>query len=122
MDYINITCAGDHTLTFSGSTAIGLLPPTSDSGEYAFWSNKGDESDMTLTREFDFTSVSGPSRSVYWTWYDIEEDWDYLYLEASTDGRELGDPHDALRHRLQTLRQLVRLGLHRQTTVGSGDS
>jgi hypothetical protein len=22
----------------------------------------------------------------YWTWYDIEKDWDYVYLEASTDG------------------------------------
>ena len=30
------------------------------SGKMAFWSNKGDESDMTLTREFDFSSASGP--------------------------------------------------------------
>jgi immune inhibitor A len=30
--------------------------------------------------------VSGPVEISYWTWYDIEEDWDYLYLEASTDG------------------------------------
>ena len=22
----------------------------------------------------------------FWTWYDLEEDYDYLYLEASTDG------------------------------------
>ncbi|MEP0807448.1 MAG: immune inhibitor A [Chloroflexota bacterium] len=87
MDYIAITCAGDHTLTFSGSTSIGLLPADVHSGKYAFWSNKGDESNMTLTREFDFTSVSAPIEISYWTWYDIEEDWDYLYLEASTDGK-----------------------------------
>ncbi|MCK7526943.1 MAG: immune inhibitor A [Ignavibacteriales bacterium] len=86
MDYINISCAGDHTLTFSGSTAIGLLPTDIRSGRFAFWSNKGDESNMTLTREFDFTNASGPIEISYWTWYDIEEDWDYLYLEASTDG------------------------------------
>jgi len=86
IDYINISCAGDHTLVFSGSTAIGLLPTETHSGDYAFWSNKGDESDMTLTREFDLTSVSGPVDISYWTWYDLEEDWDYLYLEASTDG------------------------------------
>jgi hypothetical protein len=42
---------------------------------------------MTLTREFDFTGMSGPLEISYWTWYDIEEDWDYLYLEASTDGK-----------------------------------
>lgn len=87
MDYINISCAGDHIMTFSGSTAIGLLPTDIHSGRFAFWSNKGDESDMTLTREFDFTGMSAPLEISYSTWYDIEEDWDYLYLEASTDGK-----------------------------------
>ncbi|HSG44309.1 MAG TPA: hypothetical protein VLA72_14260 [Anaerolineales bacterium] len=86
IDYINITCAGDHTLTFTGSTSIGLLPIEVHSGDFAFWSNTGDESDMTLTREFDFTDVTSPIEISYWTWYDIEEDWDYLYIEASTDG------------------------------------
>ncbi|HAV78031.1 MAG TPA: hypothetical protein DCX53_11840, partial [Anaerolineae bacterium] len=86
IDYIRISCAGDHTLTFSGSTAIGLLPTEVHSGKFAFWSNKGDESDMTLTREFDFTDVTGPIDISYWTWYDIEEDWDYVFLEVSTDG------------------------------------
>jgi len=87
IDYIGITCTGDYTLHFSGTTSIGLLPSEAHSGQYAFWSNKGDESDMTLTREFDLTGVSGPVGISYWTWYDIEEDWDYLYLEASTDGK-----------------------------------
>ena len=86
IDYINISCAGDHTLTFSGSTAIGLLPTEVHSGDFAFWSNKGDESDMTLTREFDLTDVSGLVDMSYWTWYDIEEDWDYVFVEVSTDG------------------------------------
>lgn len=87
IDYIKVECAGDHTLHFSGSTAIGLLPTTVNSGKYAFWSNKGDESDMTLTREFDLTAVSGPVTMSYSTWYDIEEDWDYVFVEASTDGK-----------------------------------
>jgi hypothetical protein len=86
IDYINISCAGDHTLTFSGTTAIGLLPTEVHSGEFAFWSNKGDESDMTLTREFDLTGVTEPVDMSYWTWYDLEEDWDYVFVEASTDG------------------------------------
>jgi hypothetical protein len=86
IDYINITCQGDFTLRFSGSTAAKLLPTDIHSGNYAFWSNKGDESNMTLTREFDFTNVSGPIELRYWTWYKLEEDWDYLHVEASTDG------------------------------------
>jgi hypothetical protein len=87
IDYIDITCSGDHTLTFSGSTSIGLLPTAVHSGKYAFWSNKGDESDMTLTHEFDLTSVTGPVDMNYWTWYDLEKDWDYVFVEASTDGK-----------------------------------
>jgi hypothetical protein len=86
IDYINITCQGDFTLRFSGSTVTKLLPTDMHSGSYAFWSNKGDVSNMTLTREFDFTNVTGPVELSYWTWYNIEEDWDYLHVEASTDG------------------------------------
>jgi bacillopeptidase F (M6 metalloprotease family) len=41
---------------------------------------------MTLTHTFDFTGQSGPLTLSYRTWYDIEEDWDFVYLEASTDG------------------------------------
>lgn len=85
-DYIAIECAGDYTINFTGSTVTGLLPADPNSGDYAFWSNKGDESNMTLTREFDFTSVSGPIELSFQTWYDIEEDWDYVYVEVSEDG------------------------------------
>jgi bacillopeptidase F (M6 metalloprotease family) len=41
---------------------------------------------MSLTRSFDFSNVSGPLSLDYWTWYDLEEDYDYLYLSVSTDG------------------------------------
>jgi len=87
VDYIDINCSGDHTLHFEGSTVTGLLPVNAYSGKYAFWSNKGDESDMTLTHEFDFTNVSGPINLTYQTWYDLEKDYDYLFLEASTDSQ-----------------------------------
>jgi hypothetical protein len=85
-DYIKITCAGDYTLHFEGSTQTGLLPIDAYSGKYAFWSNKGDESDMVLTQEFDFSAADSPIEISYQTWYDLEEDYDYLYLMASTDG------------------------------------
>ncbi len=86
VDYIRIKCKGDYTLHFEGSTQVDVLPEDPYSGSYAYWSNKGDESDMTLTRSFDFTDHTGPLTLSYWTWFDIEEDWDYLYLEASLDG------------------------------------
>jgi len=86
VDYIRINCQGDNTLHFEGSTQVGVLPVDPHSGSYALYSNRGDESDMTLTQKFDFTDHSGPLTLTYWTWYDIEEDYDYLYLTASTDG------------------------------------
>jgi len=55
------------------------------SGKYLWWSNRGDDSDMTLTREFDLTGVQKATLE-YWCWYDIEEDWDYAYVEVSPDG------------------------------------
>ncbi|MBI3159734.1 MAG: immune inhibitor A [Chloroflexi bacterium] len=85
-DYIRITCPGQHTLRFEGSLVTSLLPVQAHAGDYFFWSNKGDESDMTLTRAFDFSGVSGPITFSYWTWYDIEADYDYVYLLASADG------------------------------------
>ena len=42
---------------------------------------------MTLTREFDFTDVSAPITFSFRTWYDLEEDYDYLYFEVSEDGQ-----------------------------------
>lgn len=87
VDYIEIDCAGDYTLSFTGSTITRLIPADPNSGKYAFWSNKGDKSDMKLTRDFDFTQVTGPITLKYQTWYDIEEDWDYVYLEVSEDGK-----------------------------------
>jgi immune inhibitor A len=86
-DYIVITCRGSYTLHFTGSSAVRLLPADPHSGAYAFWSNKGDSSDMRLTHAFDFSKVSGPISFNYWTWYDLENTFDYVYLEASTDGQ-----------------------------------
>lgn len=86
VDYIQITCRGDFTLTFEGSTQVKVIPEDPHSGDFAFWSNKGDESDMTLTRSFDFSEHTGPLTLTFWTSYDLEEDYDYLYLLASTDG------------------------------------
>jgi hypothetical protein len=86
IDYYTIDCDGEHTLRFNGSTVVGLLPVSANSGNYMFWSNRGDESDMTLTREFDLTGVSGPVNMSFAMWHDLEEDYDYVFLEASTDG------------------------------------
>jgi hypothetical protein len=88
VDYVRLDCEGEYTLHFDGADFVGLLPEDAHSGDYAYWSNKGDHSNMTLTREFDFSEVPAPITLEYWTWYDLEQDYDYLYLEASLNGED----------------------------------
>ncbi len=83
---LQINCQGKFLLRFDGSEQVPVLSSDPHSGNFAFYSNRGDESDTTLTREFDFSNISGPLTLSYWTWYDLEEDYDYIYLEASHDG------------------------------------
>ena len=85
-DYLEINCQGDFMLNFVGSMETKLVPSDPHSGDYAFWSNKGDESDMTLTHRFDFRNSTGNISLDYWVWYDVEDDFDYVYLEVSEDG------------------------------------
>ncbi len=84
-DYIELQSERPLTLSFTGSTQVGLVDTKARSGEYIWWSNRGDDSDMMLTRTFDLSEVSDATLS-YWTWYDIEKDWDYAYVQASADG------------------------------------
>jgi hypothetical protein len=86
VDYIGFSCPGNFTLNFTGSTQVPIVNVQPHSGSYAFWSNMGDESDMTLTQTFDFSNVSGPINMKYSTWYDVEKDYDYLYVEARAAG------------------------------------
>ena len=37
---------------------------------------------MRLYRDFDFADVDGTINLSYWIWYDIERDYDYLYLNV----------------------------------------
>ncbi len=86
VDYIHIICPGEYTLRFDGSIQTKLFPTDPYSGAYAFWSNKGDASDMTLTQTFDFTEHTGPLTLTFQIWYDIEKDFDYAYVVSSLDG------------------------------------
>ena len=71
------------TLSFEGDGAAPLLP--TDVGEGCWWSNNGDDIDSTLTASTDLRGLKQATLD-YQVWYAIEEDWDYAYLEVSTDG------------------------------------
>jgi immune inhibitor A len=97
-DYIELTGQGSVAIEFTGSTRVKVVDNDAHSGNYQWYSHRGDDSNTHLTRAFDLRDVSWATLN-YWTWYDIEEDWDYGYVEISTDGGEtwtiLQSPHSA---------------------------
>jgi len=90
-DYIELEHGtGDLVVEFAGSTQVKLVDNEPHGGRYEWWSNRGDVSDMTLTREFDLSGLQAATLE-FWTWYDIEDDYDYAYVEVSTDGGKKWD-------------------------------
>jgi hypothetical protein len=84
-DYYEINCDGPVTINFTGSRSVPVVEAMPNSGRYMFWSNRGDDSDMRLVREFDFTGLTAVTLN-FSAWWEIEEDWDYTYLVVSKDG------------------------------------
>jgi immune inhibitor A len=54
-------------------------------GATQWWSGSGDDLRNTLTRSVDLTGKSSAVLTLD-GWWDIEQDYDYLYTEVSTDG------------------------------------
>lgn len=77
--------ANGFSLNFKGSTTVKAAGPGPKSGQLAWWTNKGDDADMTLTREVD---LSGTRQATlrFSTWFDLEPAYDWLYVEVSADG------------------------------------
>ncbi len=58
-----------------------------DHGNYAAYSGQGNDLHNFMTRSFDLTNVAAEQTITlsFDTWFKIESDWDYLYIEASTN-------------------------------------
>lgn len=54
-------------------------------GTRQWWSGQGDDLQNTLTRDVDLTGRTSAELSLQ-GWWDIEENYDYLYAEVTTDG------------------------------------
>jgi len=93
-DYVKLDVTGDVVIRFAGSTTVGVVGTQAHhvgtwpgSGQHVWWGNRGDDSDATLTRQFDLSGASAASKATltFWAWYDIEPDFDYAYVEVSAD-------------------------------------
>ncbi len=83
--YYSLKGARDVKVSFTGSTKARLIGADPRNGKMMWYSGRGDDSVFSLTREFDLSGASAATLK-FWTWYDIEKDWDYFYVQASTDG------------------------------------
>jgi hypothetical protein len=70
---------------FDGGRQTKLLPTDPHSGQSMWWSDRADALDSSLTRTVDLRGATKPVLS-FWTWYEIEKDYDYAYVAVSTDG------------------------------------
>jgi len=89
--YLAFTKPGKYTLDFQANRTVPVVPAKPHSGQYVWWSNRADKSDTTLTRAFDLTGVKAATLQ-YWTWFDLEGNWDYAYLIVSEDGGQTWTP------------------------------
>ena len=84
-DYTSLESGqGDTVVSFNGAKTAKVLDTDAHSGQTFWYSNRRDAANMTLTHPFD---LSGQTKATldYWTWFNIEGDFDYGYVEVSTD-------------------------------------
>ena len=74
---------GPVRLRFQGATETALLP-TEVGEQGCWWSNSGDSINSAMTRTIDLRGRSQATLN-YQVWYRIEPDWDYGYVQVSTD-------------------------------------
>ena len=95
-EYIRVNAGpGPIRIVFQSPTHVPLLP-TEVGAEGCWWSNVGDSIDSRLTRLLDLSDIPDATMS-YEVWYELETDWDYAYIQVSTDDGEtweiLGTAH-----------------------------
>lgn len=84
-DYLRLTGSEPVTLIFTGTQQVRTIAAAPYSGSAYWLSFPADESEMRLTRAFDLRGLQSATLT-FWTWYEIEEGWDYAYVAVSEDG------------------------------------
>jgi immune inhibitor A len=82
--YYRITADQPVSVSFRGSTMARLTLLDPPSGQFVWYSNRGDETEFSLWREFDLTNVETATLN-YKVSFDLEKDYDYGYVQVSID-------------------------------------
>jgi hypothetical protein len=83
-DYIELSDGGSAGV-FVGDADVSLVGASDATASPVWWSNRGDDVDTRLTRRLDLRGVQHATAR-FRAWYDVEDQYDYVYLSGSTDG------------------------------------
>lgn len=82
--YIELQTSGQVSLAFAGDSLVELVPVPAHSGSQMWFVPPVDSTDATLTQQFDLTGLT-EATFTFWTWFDLEDDYDFAYLAISRD-------------------------------------
>jgi bacillopeptidase F (M6 metalloprotease family) len=80
-----LTYKGIQPTLASAFRANNITGVAAHGGSYQLWGGKGDLIFTTATTAEEVSLGPGASLS-FWTWYDIEQYWDFGFVQVSTDG------------------------------------
>lgn len=80
--------SGTLTVTLQGEPTVRIIGNDPLGSTQEWWSNRYDNMDSTLTHSFDLAGLQGQQVTLkFSTWFDLEPQYDYVFVEASTDGQ-----------------------------------
>ncbi|MGH2785921.1 MAG: hypothetical protein ACRDJ1_11720 [Actinomycetota bacterium] len=91
--YYDFVSAGDGKVALNVDRQVQIVNNLEGipSGTHEYWSNRGDDMATSMTRAADLRGTSNPALTFSY-WYDLETDWDYVYLEVSEDAGKSWTP------------------------------
>jgi len=87
-DYLELKLTGQASISFAGESHVNLLPSNPPEGELMWFVPPVDELDAMLTAPFDLSGLDEATLQ-YKIWFDLEEEYDCLYIAVSVDGGSL---------------------------------
>lgn len=84
-DYYQLAGGGEVSINFTGSALVPVLGIAPASGQYMWYANRANYSNLRLTHQFDLTGVAAATLN-YSVFHDIEHGYDFAYVSVSTDG------------------------------------
>lgn len=84
-DYYELAGNGEVNIVFTGNAFVPVVGVAPASGNYMWYANRANYSNLRLTHEFDLSGVTKATLE-YSVYHDIEHGYDFAYASVSTDG------------------------------------